>query len=161
MQALKTAKAMIFLTVLSGVPVLLSAQHRLELKSSFPRPGDEIVKRQVSYRDPGPSGENVLWNFSRLEVRDEAYVLQYDSAGGVLTGGEHRTRYRYPVFETVRSRNIIDGRLEEYFATAFFYPPKKQYCLEANPENRKTAEAGKRKAGCQGHRKQIKFLWSV
>jgi hypothetical protein len=43
--------------------------------------------------------------------------------------------YRYPVFETVKSRNIIGGVPKDCFATAFFFPPQKHYYLEDDEEN--------------------------
>ena len=61
--------------------------------------------------------------------------------------------YRYPVFETVKSRNIISHKPEDYFATAFFYPPREHEYLESDPLNKKIVEDNKGKednplAGC-------------
>lgn len=41
--------------------------------------------------------------------------------------------YRYPVFETVRSYNLMDSTV--YFKTAFFYPPQDHYYLADDPAN--------------------------
>ena len=77
-----------------GIPV--AGQPGLTSQLNLPRPGDEIIKQQVEYKDPGRSGENVLWDFSRLGNKSEEYVLKYDTLpGGIPVGIEHRTVYRY------------------------------------------------------------------
>jgi hypothetical protein len=43
--------------------------------------------------------------------------------------------YRYPVFETVKSTTNRQGQEQEYFATAFFYPPQEHTYLETDSEN--------------------------
>jgi hypothetical protein len=43
--------------------------------------------------------------------------------------------YRYPVFETIRTFNTVDGAETRYFSTAFFYPPQEHYYLSDDPEN--------------------------
>ncbi len=73
----------------------LSAQHILQSKYNMFRPEDEIIKQQVEYKDPGRSGENVLWDFSKLTSRDDEYNLKYASRGDVVVGTEHRTMYYY------------------------------------------------------------------
>ena len=41
------------------------------------RPGDEIIKQQVDYKDPGREGENVIWDFSKLKSINDDYRLVY------------------------------------------------------------------------------------
>ena len=41
------------------------------------RPGDEIIKQQVDYKDPGREGENVIWDFSKLKSINDGYRLVY------------------------------------------------------------------------------------
>lgn len=41
------------------------------------RPGDEITKQQVDYKDPGREGENVIWDFSKLKSVNDQYSLAY------------------------------------------------------------------------------------
>jgi len=262
----------------------LSAQFVLKKELNAPRAGDEIIKQQVEYKDPGRSGANVLWDFSQLNIVNDEYELVYDTVSSVLIGVEHQTAYRYeftndslllsgyenattlmqslqpelvhkfpisfgdslsncfhnrgsygdrlqvdilgtltfhadsygimilpdkdtltnvmrlktvkrmvedikplpfhslqkdtlsppveitsvdsinfrlntdalvmetetcqwyasgyryPVFETIRNRNIINGKSEDYFATAFFYPPQEHYYLATDPENQKIVE---------------------
>jgi len=79
----------------SGI-ISLFAQHSLHSKYNMFRADDEIIKQQVTYKDPGRSGENVLWDFSRLNTENEAYTLQYAALGdSVIVGTEHSTRYYY------------------------------------------------------------------
>ena len=264
----------------------ISAQHSLQKETNAPRAGDILLKQQVEYKDPGRSGENVLWDFSQLGNQNEEYELAYDTVGSILVGAEHQTvyhykfegdslllsgyenatthmkglrpelvrkfpvsygdssitcfhnrgsygdrlqvdimgtltfhadsygmmilpdkdtltnvirlktvkrmvedikplnilrkdklaqpeemvstdsinsrlsadalvmetetcqwyayGYRYPVFETIRNRNIINGKSEDYFSTAFFYPPQDHYYLETDPENKAIVEAQKK-----------------
>lgn len=71
-------------------------QHPLQRELNAPRPGDELVKYQVSYKDPGRSGENVLWDFSRLQMENEAYSLTYlQTRDSLIVGQEHFTKYYY------------------------------------------------------------------
>ena len=86
----------LFIILFSGIPVILSAQYRLEARLNLPRVGDEIIKQQVEYKDPGRSGENVLWDFGKLQSRNDEYELSYIlGKDSLLTGIEHRTRYYY------------------------------------------------------------------
>lgn len=43
------------------------------------RAGDEIIKQQVDYKDPGRDGENVIWDFSKLKSINDQYTLTYKS----------------------------------------------------------------------------------
>ena len=82
--------------LLSGIPALLSAQHRLDAHLNLPRAGDDIIKQQVEYKNPGRSGENVLWDFSHLTlINDEYQLLYFEADDGLLVGMEHLTKYYY------------------------------------------------------------------
>jgi len=52
---------------------------QLSLAYNRPRAGDKLVKYQVEYKDPGPSGENVLWDFSKLKTVNENYTVTYSA----------------------------------------------------------------------------------
>jgi hypothetical protein len=82
--------------LLLSIPTMLVAQHTLQSDLNQFRADDMLIKQQVSYKDPGRTGENVLWNFSQLSVVNDAYELFY-SAGrdSVVIGTEHLTRYSY------------------------------------------------------------------
>ena len=76
--------------------IALFAQHRLTSNHNMMRPGDEIVKQQVEYKDPGRSGENVLWDFGKLTSINDEYSLIYSvGEDSVIIGTEHRTMYYY------------------------------------------------------------------
>ncbi|MCD7972135.1 MAG: T9SS type A sorting domain-containing protein [Candidatus Azobacteroides sp.] len=80
------------------LPAALFSQPVLTSRHHAPRAGDEIIKQQVEYKNPGRSGENVLWDFSRLETVNEAYSLEYLlRTDSLLAGIEHRTMYLYGV----------------------------------------------------------------
>ena len=77
-----------------GYPVY--SQHSLQSNLNMFRAEDEIVKQHVSYKDPGRSGANVLWDFSKLDVVNDAYRLSYLSYNDTLiTGIELQTMYDY------------------------------------------------------------------
>ena len=69
-------------------PLSVFSQFSLESSSTLPRANDTIVKQCVEYRDPGRSGANVLWDFSELELLDDAYTISYGQIGDSLTGIE-------------------------------------------------------------------------
>jgi hypothetical protein len=104
-------------SLLSVIPGMLPAQHVLRSELNLPRVNDVIVKQQVQYKDPGRSGENVIWNFGQLEsindeytltysapylLRDSIYILGRDTIpvseladDYLFTGSEHYTMYYY------------------------------------------------------------------
>ena len=107
----------LFILLLSEMPCILLAQHRLQSELNLPRAGDVIIKQQVEYKDPGRAGENVLWDFGKLQsvndeyelsysepelVDDSMYILGMDTIllknlkdGSLLIGTEHHTMYYY------------------------------------------------------------------
>lgn len=92
---------------------------QMSYKHNAVRSGDEIVKQQVEYKDPGRSGENVIWNFGQLKPIKKEYKLRYEAPklqgdsiyvlgkdtvlsksvkeGELVIGIEHKTRYYYQV----------------------------------------------------------------
>jgi hypothetical protein len=98
---------------------MLWAQFSLKPELNLPRMGDELFKQQVEYKDPGRSGEHVLWDFSRLQAVNPEYKVFYRtpkffghdiqllglntlSAGeteleNMIVGSEHFTSYYYQV----------------------------------------------------------------
>ena len=64
-------KAFTSIMLILGI-ISLYAQHSLQSELNYFRAGDEIIKQQVVYKDPGRTGENVLWDFSRLTSVDDA-----------------------------------------------------------------------------------------
>ncbi len=90
---MKAYLCLILLLCFSGIT---HSQHRLESDLNMFRSDDVLVKQQVGYKDPGRTGANVLWDFSGLDVVNDAYELHYFSrANGYITGMEHLTLYHY------------------------------------------------------------------
>ena len=86
----------LFLSVVLLSGFSLFAQHRLTGNHNMMRPGDRIIKQQVEYKDPGRSGENVLWDFGKLTSVNDEYTLTYSyGRDSVITGTEHYTMYYY------------------------------------------------------------------
>lgn len=105
----------LFLFILTLCPLLSFGQ--INQQHNLLRPGDEIIKQQVDYKDPGRSGENVIWDFGKLKsVNDEYslvytspvlqessyYVMGYDTIqynntnqNSLIIGTEHNTMYYY------------------------------------------------------------------
>ena len=72
------------------------AQHFLTAENNMMRPEDEIIKQQVDYKNPGRAGANVLWDFSMLNLQNDAYRLFYtEDRNNRIRGTEHNTRYYY------------------------------------------------------------------
>jgi hypothetical protein len=69
-------KKIIAITLSTVCAVALQAQ---QSDRHIPQPGDEIVIRQVEYKDPGRNGENVIWNFSRLKSVNDEYTVTYSA----------------------------------------------------------------------------------
>lgn len=103
--------------ILIFCPLLLFGQ--INLQHNGLRSGDELIKQQVDYKDPGRSGENVIWDFGKLKsVNDEYslvysspvlqedsyYVMGYDTIqykdidkNSLIIGTEHNTMYYYQI----------------------------------------------------------------
>lgn len=65
------------LSLLMLTPLLVSSQITKVYNS--PRSGDELWKQQVQFKDPGRSGENVIWDFGQLNSINDEYTLTYTS----------------------------------------------------------------------------------
>ena len=82
--------------LLLGIQGMLQAQHSLQSELNRPRAGDIIIKQQVEYKDPGRTGGNVLWDFSRLNIVNDEYELIYTTPDDtIITGTEHATQYHH------------------------------------------------------------------
>jgi len=66
----------IMLALFTGLSAL-SVSGQITLKNNPIRQGDEIIKQQVEYKDPGRAGENVVWNFGQLNAVNPEYKLKY------------------------------------------------------------------------------------
>jgi hypothetical protein len=78
------------------IPATIQAQHILQSGLNMFRANDVLIKQQVSYKDPGRTGANVLWDFSQLDVVNDEYELFYSTENDtIITGMEHLTLYHY------------------------------------------------------------------
>lgn len=105
------------LMLLLGIIFIIPARAQLKSELNQPRSGEVIIKQQVEYKNPGRTGENVLWDFGKLQAINEEYELSYfepdliDNSmyiigldtillknlteGSLLIGTEHNTMYYY------------------------------------------------------------------
>ena len=63
--------------LLLSIPLTITAQ--IVQRYNRPRSGDEIIKQQVEFKDPGREGENVIWDFGKLKSINNRYSLTYSS----------------------------------------------------------------------------------
>ncbi len=63
--------------LLLSIPLTITAQ--IVQRYNSPRSGDEIIKQQVEFKDPGREGENVIWDFGKLKSINNRYSLRYSS----------------------------------------------------------------------------------
>jgi len=97
--------------------LIVSAQ--IDFQYNSPRAGDEIIKQQIEYKDPGRSGPGLIWDFSKLKTINERYSLIYSrpylvdksvyimgkdtilakdiDIDNLLIGTEHNTMYYYRI----------------------------------------------------------------
>jgi len=94
-------KRQLSLLLLCGFACGIYAQSSLTLRerrNSY-RAGDELLKQQVVFRDPGSSGRNLTWDFRNLQIINDEYKLRFfipDSTRMYrLAGWQHRTLYYF------------------------------------------------------------------
>jgi hypothetical protein len=107
----------IFLMLMSAFTGVLSVSGQLNTTHNRFRPGDVLIKQQVEFIDPGSSGGNKVWDFSKLKTINDEYTLTYslpplegDSVyilgdvrynkkkvddSELIVGTEHNTMYYY------------------------------------------------------------------
>lgn len=92
-----------YIQILFASLVITSVQaqssHRLTTSRNAYRAADKLTKQQVEYKDPGITGQGLVWDFSMVQPINEDYQLKYfipDSTQmNRLCGQEHNTRYYY------------------------------------------------------------------
>jgi hypothetical protein len=107
----------IFLMLISAFTGVLSVSGQLNTQHNHFRPGDVLIKQQVEFIDPGSSGANKVWDFSKLNTINDEYTLTYSlpplegdsvyilgdirynkknvSDNELIVGTEHNTMYYY------------------------------------------------------------------
>jgi len=66
----------IFFLFLCFICIALS-QRQLKSELNLPRAGDDLMKEQIVYVEPGMSGENQIWDFTKIRIVDNAYIVHY------------------------------------------------------------------------------------
>lgn len=119
----------------------LDAQHFLSKSCNLFRGNDHLVKQQVEYKAPGRSGDNVFWDFSRQELINDHYRLDYRAYDDSLCiGQEHKTLYKYRLSgDTVYSCGfenpttlVTESRPSIFLIFPFHYKEKHENYFHAN-----------------------------
>ena len=109
------------LFIIMGIFCFAPLRSQLNVQHNQYRAGDVLVKQQVEYVDPDEAGADRLWNFSKLKIINDAYILEYalpplegDSVyilgnrrykkkdvkeNELIVGTEHNTMYYYHLNE--------------------------------------------------------------
>lgn len=93
------------LVVLLLLCSILPASSQITLQYNGLRSGDEILKQQVDYKDPGRDGENVIWDFGKLKSINDEYSLVYSSP--VL----QKKSYYVMGYDTIQAKNVSENSL--------------------------------------------------
>ena len=93
-------KGIVLLITVGFATSLFAQTPIIKLSHNKCRWGDRLLKWQVEYKDPGNSGENILWDYSSLKIVDDNYKIRYrenetDTAGYVENA--HNTSYYYRI----------------------------------------------------------------
>ncbi|PXV59337.1 putative secreted protein (Por secretion system target) [Dysgonomonas alginatilytica] len=104
---------------------------QINLQHNGLRSGDEIIKQQVEYKDPGRSGENVIWDFGRLKSVNDQYSLVYTSP--IL----QEKSFYVMGYDTIQSKNISENSLiiGTEHNTMYYYQLKGNQLLLLGHEN--------------------------
>lgn len=72
-------KKLLFLLAI-GIGYCTHIYGQLTIEHNAIRQGDELIKYQVDYKDPGDSGTKIIWDFSNLKTINEEYTVVYSDA---------------------------------------------------------------------------------
>lgn len=104
---------------------------QINLQYNGLRSGDEIIKQQVDYKDPGRSGENVIWDFGKLKSVNDEYSLVYSSP--VL----QEKSFYVMGYDTIQAKSIAQNSLfiGTEHNTMYYYQLKENQLLLLGHEN--------------------------
>ena len=68
-------KGIVLLITVGFATSLFAQTPIIKLSHNKCRWGDRLLKWQVEYKDPGNSGENILWDYSSLKIVDDNYKI--------------------------------------------------------------------------------------
>ena len=117
------------LLILIFCPLLSFGQ--INLQHNGLRSGDELIKQQVDYKDPGRDGDNVIWDFGKLKSVNDEYSLVYSSP--VL----QENSYYVMGYDTIQSNNTDQNSLiiGTEHNTMYYYQLKDNQLLLLGHEN--------------------------
>lgn len=110
-------------------PIMAFGQ--LTVRNNVIRSGDTLIKQQVDYKDPGRSGDNVIWDFGKLKSVNDEYSLSYSSP--VL----QEDSYYVMGYDTIRSADVEENSLiiGTEHNTMYYYQLKSNQLLLLGHEN--------------------------
>ena len=88
-------KCFLFFLIIIGNICFCYAQYPLLKEYVCIRANDTIIKQEVAYINPGRSGSDVFWNFSKLQNSKVPYRVCYKGDDRFVSGMEHQTVYNY------------------------------------------------------------------
>lgn len=62
-----------------GIIEVTNNPYQINQRDNAPHIGDNLIKKQIEYINPGKGGENVTWNFSNLTVLIDKYEANYSA----------------------------------------------------------------------------------
>ena len=104
--------------------------YQINERDNAPHIGDELLKRQVEYVDPGSAGENITWDFSHLQFTNNDYQVTYTEPpfdGTTYIMGNSR----FDINQTPPNSLIV---CTQYY-TMYYFQIKNNQLLEVGHEN--------------------------
>ena len=105
--------------------------YQINLRDNAPHIGDELIKKQVEYVDPGSGGENITWDFSKLKVVNDDYRVSYQAPPIDGEGTYYLGYHKYNVDQVPTNSLIV---CEEH-NTWYYFQIKDNQLQEVGHEN--------------------------
>ncbi|MCL2651768.1 MAG: BACON domain-containing protein [Candidatus Azobacteroides sp.] len=105
--------------------------YQINLRDNAPHIGDELIKKQVEYVDPGDAGENITWNFSNLQILNDNYQVSYSESP--LINGNYYVLGDKKFDKNQTETNSLFVCTEFY--TEYYFQIKDDKLLEVGHEN--------------------------
>lgn len=105
--------------------------YQINLRDNAPHIGDELIKKQIEYVDPGSGGENITWDFSKLKVVNDDYRVSYQAPPIDGEGTYYLGYHRYNADQVPANSLIV---CEEAY-TWYYFQVKDNQLQEVGHEN--------------------------
>jgi hypothetical protein len=97
---MKERSLLLILLAMAGVfNVFSQGRFKLEKSKYIYLDGDNVYKYQAGYKEPGPAGKGLQWDFADVEASENQYTINYfwplENDTSQICGMEHDTRYYY------------------------------------------------------------------